>query len=118
MSSMTKTIIVFIVCSVMVISVHPFASACKVDDFYNTREGALAASTQEALTVATRFQDEGDKEKLAELIKSGAVVRLAGDVKVQVLERAVIFKALQIKLPDEKEPYWVKDGSLTPISCK
>ena len=118
MKRRTRAVFLFLVCAVMVLSLHRSASACKVDDFLSTQEGALAATTQEVLSAATAFQNEGSKEKLAELIKSGAVVRLAGDVKVQVLERSVTFKTLQIKLPDGKGPYWVKDGSLTPISCK
>jgi hypothetical protein len=116
MNSITKTAIFFLVCAAMVILAHQSASACEVNDFYNTKEGTLAAFTQEALTAATRFQEEGNKEKLADLMKSGTVVRLTGDVKVQVVERSVVFKTLKIKIPDEKEPYWVKDGSLTPIN--
>jgi hypothetical protein len=112
---MTKTAIFFLVCSAMVISVHQSASACEVNDFYNTKEGTLASLTQEALTAATGFQEEDNKEKLADLMKSGTVMRLTGDVKVQVVERSVVFKTLKIKIPNEKEPYWVKDGSLTPI---
>jgi len=104
--------------AVAAIAVHQSASACKVDDFFTTKEGALAGSTQEALTAATRFQEEGSKEKLADLMKSGTVVRLSGEIKVQVVERSVEFKTLKIKLPDGKESYWVKDGSLTPINCK
>jgi hypothetical protein len=118
MNNRTRTIIFLMVCAAMLVTVHQSASACKVDDFLNTKEGALAASTQESLTAATRFQEESNKEKLAELIKSGTVVRLAGDIRVQVVERSVEFKSLQIKLPEGKELYWVKDGSLTPISCK
>jgi hypothetical protein len=117
MNRTTRTIIFFMVWAVMVISVHQSAWACKVDDFLTTREGALAASTQETLAEATRLQEEGNKEKLADLMKSGTVLRLAGDIKVQVLERSVVFKTLKIKIPDEKEPYWVKDGSLKEIPC-
>ncbi len=35
-----------------------------------------------------------------------------GQIKVQVLERSVEFKTLKIELPDSKDTYWVKDGSL------
>ena len=114
---MTKTIICFVIYAVMVISASQSASACQVDDFYLTKEGALAASTQETLNAAIRFQEEGNKEKLADLITSGTVLRLTNDIKVQVLERSVEFKTLKIKFPDGKEPYWVKDGSLKQINC-
>ncbi len=117
MNRITKTIIFMVVCAVMVISVHQSASACQVDEFYNTKEGALAASTQEALNAATRFEKEGNKEKLAGLMKSGAVLRLTDNIKVQVLERSVEFKTLKIKFPDGRDPYWVKDGSLKQINC-
>jgi hypothetical protein len=60
---------------------------------------------------------EGNKEKLSDLIKSGTVLRLTDNIKVQVLERSVEFKTLKIKFPDGKEPYWVKDGSLKQINC-
>jgi len=101
----------------MVISVHQYASACQVDEFYLTKEGALAASTQEALNAAIKFEEEGNKEKLADLMKSGAVLRLTDNIKVQVLERSVEFKTLKIKFPDGRGPYWVKDGSLKQINC-
>ena len=117
MNRRTKTIIFLVVCTMMAISVHQSASACKVDDFFTTKEGALASSTQETLSAATRFQEEGNKEKLADLIKGGTVVRLTGDIKVQAVERSIEFKTLKIKLPEGKESYWVKDGSLKPINC-
>lgn len=117
MHRMSRPVIFFIVGAVMAISVQQSVWACKVDDFFNTKEGALAASTQEALTAATGFQEDGNKEKLADLIKGGTVLRLTGDVKVQVMERSVVFKTLKIKIPDEKELYWVKDGSLKELPC-
>ena len=64
-----------------------------------------------------QIQEDGNKEKLADLIKGGTVLRLTGDVKVQVMERSVVFKTLKIKIPDEKELYWVKDGSLKELPC-
>ncbi len=114
---MTKTVICFVIYAITVISASQSASACQVDDFYLTKEGALAASTQETLNAAIRFQEEGNKEKLADLITSGTVLRLTNDIKVQVLERSVVFKTLKIKFLDGKEPYWVKDGSLKQINC-
>jgi hypothetical protein len=117
MSNITKTIIYFVVCAVMGISVAQSASACRVDDFYLTKEGALAASTQETLNDATRLEEEGNKDKLADLIKSGMALRFTGDIKVQVLERSVEFKTLKIKFLEGKELYWVKDGSLKQVKC-
>jgi len=117
MNRITRTIIFFAVWAVMAISVHQSVSACQVDEFYSTKEGALAASTQEALSAATRFEKEGNKEKLADLMKSGTVLRLPDNIKVRVLERSVEFKTLKIKFPDGNEPYWVKDGSLKQIKC-
>ena len=117
MTRIAGTIIFFVVCAVMTISGHQSASACQVDEFYHTKESALAASTQEALNAATTFEEQGSKEKLAALIKSGAVQRLTDNVKVQVLERSVEFKSLKIKFPDERGLYWVKDGSLKQINC-
>jgi hypothetical protein len=113
-----KTIILIVVCAVMVISVYQFASACQVDEFYNTKGGALAASTSEILIAAIKLEEVGSKEKLADLMKSGTVLRLTDNVKVQVLERSVEFKTLKIKLPEGTAAYWVKDGSLKQIDCK
>jgi hypothetical protein len=117
MSRITRALIFSMVCAAMVIPAYQFASACQVDEFYHTNEGALAASTLETLITAIKFQEAGNKEKLADLIKSGKVLRLAGNIKVHVLERSFEFKMLKITLPDEKVPYWVKDGSLKQITC-
>jgi hypothetical protein len=116
MNRRTKTLIFFLVCAVMAIPAHQSASACQVDEFYHTKDGALAASTQEVLNAAIRFEEEGNKEKLAGLMKNGTVLRLTGNIKVQVLERSVEFKTLKITFPDERGPYWVKDGSLKQIN--
>jgi len=117
MSKITKSIIFSVVCAAMVISVNLFASACQVDEFYHTKESSLAASIPETLNTAIKFQEEGNKEMLADLMKSGTVMRLMGNLKVQVLERSFEFKMLKIKFPDGKDPYWVKDGSLKQINC-
>jgi hypothetical protein len=113
----TRALIVLVICAVAAIPVYQFASACQVDEFYHTNEGALAASTPETLITTIKFQEEGNKEKLADLMKSGKVLRLAGNIKVQVLERSFEFKMLKITLPDGRDPYWVKDGSLKQITC-
>ena len=117
MSKITKSIIFSVVCAAMVISVNLFASACQVDEFYHTKESSLAASTPETLNTAIKFQEEGNKEKLADLMRSGTVMRLMGNLKVQVLERSFEFNMLKITFPDGKDPYWVKDGSLKQINC-
>jgi hypothetical protein len=113
-----KTVMFFAAFVVMAVSVYEFASACQVDEFYHTKEGALAASTPEILNAAIKFEGEDSKVKLADLMKSGTVVRLAENVKVQVLERSFEFKALKITFPEARDPYWVTDGSLKQIDCK
>jgi hypothetical protein len=118
MNKLTKSLFFAAVCAAIMIPVYQFASACQVDEFYHTREGALAASTPETLHAAITYQEEGNADKLAGLVKSGAVRRLSENIKVQVLERSFDFKMLKIKFLDEKDPYWVTDGSLKQINCK
>ena len=86
-------------------------------EFYNTREGSLAATDPEILNEAIKYEEGGNKEKLAALLGNLSVIRLKGDIKIQVSERSVEFKTLKIKLPDSTDTYWVKDGSLEPIKC-
>lgn len=117
MNKRTKTLIFLLLYAMMAIPAYQSASACQVDEFYHTKDGALAASTQEVLNAASRFEEEGNKEKLAGLMKNGTVLRLGDNIKVQVLERSVEFKTLKIKFPDGRGPYWVKDGSLKQINC-
>jgi hypothetical protein len=112
-----NSIIFIVVCTLSAILAYHSASACQVDEFYLTKDGALAASTPENLNAAVKFEEEGNRENLSGLMKSGAAQRLTDNIKVQVLERSVEFKMLKIKLPDGKEAYWVKDGSLKQISC-
>jgi hypothetical protein len=116
MNSITKKIIFYVVCTVLARSLSQFASACEVNEFYLTKDGTLAASTSEVLLAAIKFQDEGNKVTLADLIQNGTVLRLTDNIKVQVLERSFEFKTLKIKLPEGKELYWVKDGSLKQIN--
>ncbi len=117
MNRIAKVIIVLTVCALTVIPEYQSASACQVDEFYLTKEGTLAASTPEILSEAIKLEDVGNKEELAGLQGSGSVMRLKGDVKVRVLERSFEFKSLKIELPDGKDPYWVKDGTLKQINC-
>ena len=114
---MTKAIIAIVVFGVAVISIYQSALACQVDDFYLTKEGTLAASSPGMLNEAVRLEEGGNKEKLGELMKSGALLQLAANIKVQVLERSFEFKMLKIKFSDRENPYWVKDGSLKQINC-
>ena len=107
----------FIVCAMVLLSLHQAASACQVDEFYLTTEGSLAASTPENLNEANNFQEKGDQEKLASMIEAGMVMRLKGNVKVQALERSVEHRMLKIKFLDQETPIWVKDGSLKQIKC-
>jgi hypothetical protein len=108
MIRLTRGIILLMVCAVTMISASQFAGACQVDDFFLSKENGLAASTPEILNRAI---------KLDELLSNGSVIRLKGDIKVQVLERSIEFKTLKIELPDSKDAYWVKDGSLKRINC-
>lgn len=117
MMRLTRGLVFFVVCAVTMASAYQFARACQVDEFFLSKENGLAASTPEMLNTAIKLNEEGDKEKLAALLTNGSLIRLKGDIKVQVLERSVEFKTLKIKLPDSKDPYWVKDGSLKRINC-
>jgi hypothetical protein len=119
MKRITKTIMFIVASAVMAISAAPVSAfACQVDEFYHTKDGVLAASTPEILTSAIKFGEEGNKEKLADLITNGTILRLTGNIKVQVLERSFEYKTLKIKLPEGTATYWVKDGSLKQIDCK
>jgi hypothetical protein len=117
MNRISKMTFAFVICALMLSSVQQAASACQVDEFYHTKEGALAATTPEVLNEAIKYEEEGNKEKLAGLLGNGSVLRLKGDSKVQVLERSVEFKTLKMKFLDKGDPYWVKDGSLKRIIC-
>jgi len=117
MNRASTLILSFMVCALMSISVHQAVLACQVDEFYSTKEGSLAATTSGILNEAIKYEEEGNKEKLAGLLGNRSVMRLKGDIKVQVLERSFEFKTLKIKFSDGKDTYWVKDGSLKQINC-
>jgi len=91
------------------------ARACQVDEFYLTKEGFLAATTNEGLAEAIKYAEAGGLNKLSELEKSGTVVKLKEGDKVQVLERSVEWQTLEIKFMNGQGPYWVKDGSLKRV---
>ena len=118
MYRISKITFAFVICALMSLSVHQAASACQVDDYYNTKEGSLAATTSEILNEAVKYEKAGNKEKLTGLFGNGSVIRLKGDIKVQVLERSVEFKTLKIKYIDEGNLYWVNEGSLKQINCQ
>ncbi len=117
MHKMSKMIIYFTVCSLLLFSLHRAAWACQVDEFYLTTEGSLAASTPENLSEASNYQEKGDQKKLAAMIKGGIVMQLKGNIEVQALERSVEYRMLKIKFLDQGTPIWVKDGSLKRINC-
>ncbi len=117
MIRLIRSVIFFVVCVFTMTSAYQLAWACQVDEFFLSKENGLAASTPEILNTAIKLDEEGNREKLAGLLGNGSVIRLKGEIKVQVLERSVEFKMLKIKLPDNKNPYWVKDESLKRISC-
>ena len=60
----------------------------------------------------------GNRVGLDALINDGRVIRLKENTEVRVIERSFELKMLKIKLPDRETPYWVIDGSLTPIKKK
>lgn len=117
MNKMAKGIISATIFAVILISGYQSVLACQVDDFYLTKDGTLAASTPETLNAAIRLEEEGNKEKLGDLMKKGTVLQLKVNIKVQALERSFEFKMLKIMFPDRQKPYWVKDGSLKQINC-
>ena len=88
MDKISKMIFYFIVCAVVLFSLHKAASACQVDEFYLTTEGSLAASTPETLNEAGNLQEKGDQKRLSDMIDDGMVIRLKGNIKVQALERS------------------------------
>ena len=57
---MTKGIIPCTIFALIVISAYQSALACQVDEFYLTKDGALAASTPETLNAAIRLKEEGN----------------------------------------------------------
>jgi len=107
----------FLLFGLLLTSVHRSALACQVDELYLTKEGPLAAATPQTLNEAIKYEEGGDKDKIAGLLglDNGTVLRLKGDIKVQVLERSFEFKTLKIKFSDRADLYWVKDGSLKQI---
>jgi hypothetical protein len=116
MNRTLKVIFAFAICALPLSSAHQ-AAACQVDEFYHTKEGSLAATTPQLLNEAIKYEEEGNKEKLAGLLSNGSVLRLKGDIKVRVLERSIEFKTLKMKFLDKGDLYWVKDGSLKQIVC-
>jgi hypothetical protein len=118
MNKISKITFAFAICALILISVYQAASACQVDEFYTTKEGSLIATTPEILNEAVKYEEVDNKDKLAELLSNGSVLRLKGNIKVQVLERSVEFKTLKIKYLNQGSLYWVKDGSLKQINCQ
>jgi len=117
MDKLSKMALYFIVCALVLVSLHPAVPACQVDEFYLTTEGPLAASTPENLREASTYQEKGDREKLAVMMKNGMVIKLKEDIKVQVLERSFEHRMLKFRFLDQGASYWVKDGSLRQIIC-
>jgi hypothetical protein len=62
MNRISKMTFAFVICALMSLSVHQAVSACQVDDYYNTKEGSLAATTSEILTEAVNYEEAGNKE--------------------------------------------------------
>jgi hypothetical protein len=117
MDKVSKIILYFIVCALVLVSLHPAVPACQVDEFYLTTEGSLAALTPENLSEAGNYQEKGDQERLSAMMKNGMVIKLRGNIKVQALERSFEHIMLKIRFLDQETPYWVKDGSLKQIIC-
>ncbi len=106
------------ICAILLFPLHRAAWACQVDEFFLTTDGSLGASTPENLREANKYQGRGDQKKLDGMIKSGIVMQLKGNIKVQALERSVEYRMLKIKFLDRRTAFWVQDGSLKRISCK
>jgi hypothetical protein len=104
-----------VACALMLALFSQDAPACQVDEFYLTKSGYLGATTNETLAEAVKYAEAGRQDKLSALEKSGLVVKLRENDKVQVLERSVEWRTLEIKFMNGQGPYWVKDGSLKPV---
>jgi hypothetical protein len=118
MKRTTTTILWFALCAVAAVLSSRPAWACQVDAFYLTKADVLAASTPEQVNAAAGYEQAGNKERVADLVKSGAVLLLAENIKVQVLERSFESKTLKIRLPGRDDAFWVRDGMLKPIESK
>jgi hypothetical protein len=104
-----------VVCALTLFAVSAASVACQVDVFFLTKDGSIAAVNNETLAQAVKYAEAGRQDGLSALEKKGLVVRLKEDDKVQVLERSLEWKTLEIKFMNGDGPYWVKDGSLKRI---
>ncbi len=86
MIRLTRGIIFFVICAVTMISAYQLARACKVDEFFLSKENGLAASTPKILNAAIKLDEEGNKEKLAGLLGNGSVIRRGSTVISVFLE--------------------------------
>ena len=116
MNQITKRITLFVACVVIVFSVYETASACQADEFYNSKEGALAVSIREALNEAFRFEELGNMDKLADLMKSGSFAT-HGECQGSGFGEVERIKMLKIKFSDKRDPSWIKDGALNKNNC-
>jgi hypothetical protein len=115
MKRISKISTCLVACTLMLVLFSLDALACQVDEFYLTKEGYLAATTNETLAEAVKYAKAGRQDRLSALEKSGLVVKLREDDKVRVLERSIEWQTLEIRFMNGKGPYWVKDGSLKPV---
>ncbi len=112
MKRLPKIMLPLVACAFAMIFALQYAVACQVTNVLQTKAGILAAASPETLIAATKLAAAGNQAKLAALIDSGAVRRLGGKIKVEVVERSFEFKTLKIKLPQDNTACWVMNGAL------
>jgi hypothetical protein len=115
MKGISKMGTCLVVCALTLFTLSAASVACQVDTFFLTNDGGIAAVNNETLAEAVKYAEAGRQDDLSALVRKGLVVRLKGDEKVQVLERSLEWKTLEIKFMNGNGPYWVKDGSLKRI---
>jgi len=105
---------IFVVVQLFLSAFWHGAYAWQVEECFLTRNGFLAGSTPDNLNKGIEYE-KVDRAKLDALINDGRVIRLKENIEVRVVERSVEFKMLEVKLPDRETPYWVIEGSISPI---
>ncbi len=116
MNRKTNVIVCAATAFLLVLSLYATVHACQVDDFLLAKENTLAAATPEALNAAVA-SIQANQAKLSELLQAGTIIQIKEGTKVQVKERSFKWKMLQILVPANNAPYWVKDGALKPLDC-
>ena len=118
MNRISRICISLAVCVLVLLALNALAFACQVDEFYLTKEGGLAAVSNETLAEASADADRGRNDRLSAMVASRQVLKLKGEEKVQVLERSLDWKTLKIKFTNGEGPYWVRESSLKRIESR